>query len=112
VFKWPPRGVRVEEITSEVTGVCMSFAADVKADLVEHGDDPLQNAHVLGADKLPVGGGEVWRFMRVNRDRDAPQAPHVDAAYAAAGAVHLARTLPTGIGFGQIITGYDSDTAD
>jgi hypothetical protein len=52
---------------------------------VLHPDDPLLNAHIAGTSKLRTGDG--WRFARKG-------AGHVDAAYAAAGAVRLARTLP------------------
>jgi hypothetical protein len=50
-----------------------------------HPDDDLLNAHVNGSQRKDSGDG--WRFVRRG-------AGHVDAAYAAAGAVHLARTLP------------------
>jgi len=82
---WPPRDVRVEEIRSEVVAVCMGFADLVEAHQVAHSDDPLLNAHVAAAEKLRQG--DAWRFTRRG-------AGHVDGAYAAAGAVHLARTLP------------------
>lgn len=82
---WPPAGVKFAELSGEATAVCMGFA-----DLVDSGDvlqsgDPLLDAHVGGAEKLRQG--DAWRFTRRG-------AGHCDAAYAAAGAVHLARTLP------------------
>lgn len=64
---------------------CQSLAEQVKAGRILHPDDPLLNTHILGASKLSMGDG--WRFVR----RDAG---HVDAAYAFAGAVHLARQIP------------------
>lgn len=70
---------------AEVGETCQEFADLVIARKVEHPDDPLLNAHVAGAS--PLHSGDGWRFTRKG-------AGHVDAAYAAAGAVHLARTLP------------------
>lgn len=64
---------------------CQGLAEQVKAGRILHPDDPLVNAHLLGASKQQSGDG--WRFVR----RDAG---HVDAAYAFAGAVHLARQIP------------------
>lgn len=82
---WPPKGVKVEEIRGDVLAVCMGFSEQVSAKQVAHSGDPLLDAHVSGAEKLIQGDG--WRFTRKG-------VAHVDAAYAAAGAVHLARTLP------------------
>lgn len=81
---FPPKGIPVEEIRDDATAACMGFADLVTARQISHGDDPLQTGHVLGADKLEQG--ERWRFMR----RGTGQC---DAAYAAAGATHLARTV-------------------
>lgn len=93
---WPPPGVHVEAIRGEVTAVCMGFADLVIAKQVAHSDDPLLNAHVSGAEKLHQG--DAWRFTRKG-------AGHCDATYAAAGAAHLARTLPSSIGKPRIIVG-------
>jgi hypothetical protein len=82
---WPPPGVKLEPIRNDVTAVCMGFAEQVRSLVVAHGGDPLLDAHVRAAEKLYQGDG--WRFTR----RGVGQ---VDAAYAAAGAVHLARMLP------------------
>jgi hypothetical protein len=81
---WMPEGVEVEEIRGEVTAVCMGFSEQVSAKRIAHSGDPLLDAHVAGAEKLMHGDG--WRFSRRGSG-------HVDAAYAAAGAVHLARTI-------------------
>lgn len=81
---WLPDGVELEEIRSEVTAVCMGFAEQITAVKVAHSGDPLLDAHIAGAEKLAQGDG--WRFSRKG-------AGHVDALYAASGAVHLARTL-------------------
>lgn len=70
---------------AEVTEACQEFAGLVGARQVLHPDDPLLNAHISGTAKLHTGDG--WRFSRKG-------AGHVDAAYAVAGAVRIARTLP------------------
>lgn len=93
---WPPPGVRVEEITTENAAVCMGFAEQVGAGQVAHSDDPLLNAHVAGAERLRTG--DRWVFSRKGG------VGHCDAAYAAAGAVHLARTLPAAVGRPRVIT--------
>lgn len=82
---FPPHGIAVEPIRGDVTAVCMGFAEQVRSLAISHTDDPLLDAHVRAAEKLYHGDG--WRFTR----RGAGQ---VDAVYAAAGAVHLARMLP------------------
>lgn len=81
---WPPPGVRIEPISNNAMAVCMGFAEQVRSRGIAHTGDPLLNAHVRGAEKISHGDG--WRFGRKG-------VGHVDAAYAAAGAVHLARTL-------------------
>lgn len=85
-----------------VTRICMQLADLVSAHAVLHpGDDPLLNAHIAAATKLPTGDG--WRFTRRAQPGQATAQPdeageatpgHVDAAYAAAGAVDTALTMP------------------
>jgi hypothetical protein len=82
---WPPRNVTVAELGASTAAVCMGFAEQVIAGAVDHPDDPLQDTHVLEAEKLRQG--DRWVFSRRG------QGGHCDAAYAAAGAVHLARTI-------------------
>jgi hypothetical protein len=96
---WPPAGVQVEEIRGEIKAVCMGFAELVDAGQVVHSGDPLLDAHANGAEKLegPSGG---WVFSRKG-DGDC------DAVYAAAGAAHLARTLPTSLGVPRLIIAAD-----
>ncbi|WP_328850264.1 terminase large subunit [Micromonospora globbae] len=89
-----PASCTVEEIRAEVSAVCMGLADLVDAGQVLHSDDPLLNAHILAAEKL--WNGDVWRFNRKGEG-------HCDAAYAAAGAVHLAKTLPTPVGKPRLI---------
>lgn len=86
-YGWPIPGVKIEEIKDEVSAVCMGFALLVRDNQVMHDNEAILNDHVTGATKLETG--DKWRFSR------DPEVGHCDAAYAAAGAVHLARTLPT-----------------
>lgn len=82
---WPPPGVTIDEIRTEQASVCMGFAEQVIAGRVLHSDDALLTSHVTGSSKLRTG--DRWVFSRKGEG-------HCDAAYAAAGAVHIARTLP------------------
>lgn len=82
---WPPRGVKVEEITSDVAATCMGFAELVLSGQVRHARDPLMDAHVNAAQR--GHRGDSWTFSR--RESGGP----IDALYAAAGAAHLARTM-------------------
>lgn len=70
---------------ADVHQACQGFADLVAASRVLHPNDPLLNAHLAGAQKLHSGDG--WRFCRKG-------VGHVDAVYAAAGAVHIVRTVP------------------
>lgn len=90
---WPPRGVEIEEVRGDAPAACMGFASLVNGRKLAHGADTdeadwadmdLLSKHALSADKLPVG--DAWRFTR----RDAA---HCDAAYAASGAAHKARSV-------------------
>jgi phage terminase large subunit-like protein len=91
---WPPPGIRVEEIKAEAPAVCMGFEKLVEAAQIAHSNDPLLDAHVAIAEKLHRR--DMWVFGRKN-DK------HVDAVYAAAGAVHLAQTMPAPVGKPRII---------
>lgn len=82
---WPPRGVTVQALGSDAYAVCMGFAVQVAADRVLHSGQQLLDEHMQRAQQQFTG--DRWVFGR-------PGDEHVDAAYAAAGAVHLARTLP------------------
>lgn len=92
---WPPPGVTVQEISAEVAAICMGLSAEVDARLVVHAGDPLLDDQALSAEKKMLAG-DVWRFDRAGEG-------HVDSTYAAAGAVHLARTLPAPVGKPRII---------
>lgn len=81
------RGVRdaVELKAADVPAVCQGFAEMVSSRRILHPNDPRLTAQTGGASKLYIGDG--WRFVRKG-------VGHVDTTYAAAGSVHLARTLP------------------
>lgn len=74
----------VEIKPGDVPAICQGLAEQVTSRRVLHPNDPLLNAHIGQATAMPVGDG--WRFARKD-DRNC------DAAYAVAGAVHLARTM-------------------
>lgn len=84
---WPPRRVKLEELTTEVPTVAMSFAEWVKVGEVSHPGDPSLNAQVDNAQKLRTGTSGRWVY---GRRGSGP----VSGVYAAAGAAWLARTLP------------------
>lgn len=83
--QWPPRRVTIAEIKAETAAVCMGLAEQVHAGELAHPDDPMLTAHVESAQKLRRG--DAWVFTRHGTGP-------IDGAYALAGAVHLARTLP------------------
>lgn len=85
---WPPRGVRVTEIKSEAAAVCMGFSALVGELGTVHSGQELLTTHVGNAEKRARGTNGEWVYDR------RPGAGHVTAVYAAAGAAHLARTIP------------------
>ncbi len=78
-------GLEPEPIKGELAAVCMGFAEQITAERVAHSDDPLLNAQIGGVERLKRG--DTWVFSRRGEG-------HADAVYAAAGAAHLARTLP------------------
>jgi hypothetical protein len=89
------RGTSVDAIRSETPAVCMGLAELVRSGELAHSDDELLTAHVTSAEKLRRG--DAWVFTRRGGG-------HCDAAYAVAGAVHLARTAPVPVGTPRIIT--------
>lgn len=90
---WPPRGVTVEEIRGETTAVCMGFAGLVEGQQVARAVEPLLDGQADTTEKLPRG--DAWVFSRRG-------AGDCDAMYAAAGAAHLARTMPPA----TVVRGY------
>jgi len=87
--EWPPPGVNLEEIKADVPAVCMGFDELVGSRQLVHSGDPLLDSQVEGAEWLKKGDRKVF-----SRRGDG----HVNAVYAAAGAAHLARTLPPDLG--------------
>jgi hypothetical protein len=83
---WPPRGVTVSEIRAEVPAVCMGLNKEVVAATLAHSGQQGLDDQVSAAEWLRRGDMKVF----TRRGEGA-----VDAVYAVAGAVHLARTLPT-----------------
>jgi hypothetical protein len=81
-------GVAIEQYTGEVADACMTFADLVRDAMVVHSSDTndLLSLQVTSAAKKHLGN-DRWRFERQGT-RDC------DAAFAAAGAVLLARSLP------------------
>lgn len=69
---------------TEVAEACGGLVEQVASRRLLHNNDPLATAHVAGASRVAVGDG--FRFTRAGG--------HVDAAYAIAVAVWLARSLP------------------
>jgi hypothetical protein len=81
----PGRPAWVELTGGEVGQACQGLADLVRGRRILHPADPLLDAHIAAARKLATGDG--WRFTRHGEG-------HVDAAYAFAGAVHLAQLVP------------------
>lgn len=85
---WAPPRCEVAELTAETPAVCMGLAELVDSGEVRHPGDEALTAHVKAAEKLARGGDSgTWTYTRTG---SAP----INLAYAAAGAVHLARTMP------------------
>lgn len=85
IKRWPPRGVEQDELRGEVASVCMALAELARSGELRHPDDDLLNAQVAATQRGKRG--DTWVFVRESR---VP----IEAVYALAGAVHLARTLP------------------
>jgi hypothetical protein len=89
-----PKTVTVEAIKAETPAVCMGFAELVNVAQVAQAGDPLLNAQVKLTERLWFG--DRWKYVRHG-------AGHCDATYAAAGAAHLARTLPPPVKAGLLL---------
>lgn len=81
---WPPTGVQLTPIAKDQPAVCMGMANLIANGGIAHSSDALLDAQLSTTEKQH--SGDTWRFVR--------RGGHVDAVYAAAGAIHLARTLP------------------
>jgi hypothetical protein len=69
----------------DISPICLGLVEQIAARRVLHSGDPLLAAQLDGAVRMFSGDG--LRFARKG-------VGHVDAVYALAGAIHLARTLP------------------
>lgn len=98
-LRWPA-GLEIEPITAEVPALCMGFAEQVSAGEIEHLGQDLFDFQVKAAGKRWVA--KRWEF-------DWTKDIALDAAFAAAGAVHLARMLPAPVGPLRLITADDDD---
>lgn len=92
---WPPAGVKISDIRGETTAVAMGFAKEVAARTLAHSGQAMLDAQVSGAERL--NRGDAWTFTRKGGG-------NVDAVYAVAGAVHLARTMPKPVRAPRILT--------
>lgn len=91
---WPPPGVAVDDIRGETPAVCQGLAKEIDAGSLVHSGQAMLDTQVGGAEKAPRGDG--WVFTRKGEG-------NVDAVYAIGGAVHLARTMPAGVGKPRIL---------
>lgn len=81
-----PGLVKIDQVPA-----CMGLSDLVDNRQLTHSDDQLVNSHISASVRKDQGDG--WRFARRGAGRN-------DAAYATAGAVYLARTIP-------MVTEYD-----
>lgn len=92
--EWPPPGVTVEEIRGELTQVAMGLGTLVDARQLARAAEPLLDGQAATAQKLTRG--DAWVFSRKGEG-------DCDALYAAAGAAHLARLLPSSKGSMRLV---------
>jgi hypothetical protein len=92
--RFPPPGVTLAPITGDMATACMGMEEQVRSRALLHSGDPLLDQHVGTCERMARGG----RWVFVSSDGS-----HIDAAYAGAGAVHLARTMPAGVGKPRLV---------
>lgn len=90
---WPPPGVTIEDIRGEMSAACMGLGKEIDAATLVHSGQAMLDAQVEGAEKKPRGDG--WVITRAEG--------HVDAVYAVAGVVLLARTMPAPLGKPRVV---------
>ena len=95
--RWPA-SLTVEPIRGDMPAACMALAGLAGVQRIAHSGDPLLDAQTAAAERLPRG--DAWVFAR-------PGDGHVDAVYAVAGAVQLARTLPPPVGEPRLVVVTD-----
>jgi phage terminase large subunit-like protein len=83
-----------QPVRGDMAAACMGLEELVRSGVLLHSGDPLLDAHVAEAERKKRG--DTWVFVRHGDG-------HVDAVYATAGAVHLARTLPPPIGRPRLV---------
>jgi hypothetical protein len=83
---WPPRGVKLEELSADTPAICMSFSDMADAGEIEHPKDPMLDAQMATVQWQKRGDRRVF-------GRSVSGGP-IDAPYAAAGAAWLVRRLP------------------
>lgn len=91
---FPPPGVTVEPIRGDMAAACMGLDEQVRSRQLLHSGDLLLDQHVAECERAKRGAR--WVFVSASGG-------HIDAAYAAAGAVHTARTLPPPVGKPRLI---------
>lgn len=91
---FPPAGVTVEPIRGDMAAACMGLDEQVRSRQLLHSGDLLLDQHIGECERARRGAR--WVFVSASGG-------HIDAAYAAAGAVHTARTLPPPVGKPRLI---------
>lgn len=86
--KWVPSGTTMSPAKTEMPPICMGFADLIKSGDIVHSPDPMLAMQAVSAKKLKRG--DTWVFTRAEGFESA----WVDAVYAAAIAVHQARSAP------------------
>jgi hypothetical protein len=81
---WPPRRVTLEPIKSERTAICMGLSDIVLAGEIVHPKDAMLSQHIGSTTRL--WRSDSWVYARRG-------ASPIDANYAVAASVHLARTM-------------------
>lgn len=100
---WPPAGVTFEPLQAEAHAVCMGLGELIDAgDVLQPGDEGL-DVQIEAAERKV--SGDRWVLTRRGTGP-------VDGAYAFAGAVHLARTMPTPVGKPRLIVARKSSATD
>jgi hypothetical protein len=82
---WLPRRTKIQQFRGEVPAVCMGLNKEIVAGTLVHSGQPGLDDQIEHAEWARRGDARVF----ARRDTG-----YVDAVYAIAGAVHLARTMP------------------
>lgn len=98
---FPPPGCTVEPIRGDMAAACMGLDEQVRARNLLHSGDLLLDQHVAECERAKRGAR--WVFASASGG-------HIDAAYAAAGAVHTARTLPPPVGRPRLLVAREDES--